>query len=211
MAINWIVRPPRWLRWLYGKQYHWSMQLAPQNTLYLTFDDGPHPAITPLVLDLLAQYGHKATFFCVGENALRYPALIERIHKQGHGIGGHTMHHLNGWHTPTDTYVKDALEAQAILQTPLFRPPYGRIKQRQWKQLHKQMPNTRVILWSILTEDYRRDRTPENCFDNVKHNANTGSIIVFHDSVKAKENCIQALALTLQWMKAEGWRSDKLT
>lgn len=163
--------------------------------LCLTFDDGPHPDITPRILDLLAYYKAKATFFVLGSRAAKHPELIHRIKSDGHVLGNHTFNHLNGWKTPTDAYLDDIAKTHAIVSSVLFRPPYGKMRPSQYMQLRKQY---KIIMWSCLTADYDRNITPQKCLKNALAGSYDGSILVFHDSEKASKNLDFALPRLLE-------------
>jgi peptidoglycan-N-acetylglucosamine deacetylase len=152
-------------------------------SVYLTFDDGPAPGVTPWVLDLLAEHGAKATFFCVGRNAEAHPEIMARIRAEGHAIGNHTHEHVNGWRTDTYAYLRDVLRCQASTGSTLFRPPYGRITPAQLKALRKRF---HVIMWDVLSADFDSSISGEQCLRNVIGHSGPGSIIVFHDSPKAE-------------------------
>jgi len=163
--------------------------------LFITFDDGPIPEVTPDVLDVLATYNAKATFFMVGENAQRYPEIVNKIKDGGHNIGNHTFNHMNGTKVSDREYFKNIIQAREIIDSKLFRPPYGRIRPRQILELKK---NFKIVLWSVLSGDFDYKTNPERCLNNVIKHAKSGSIIVFHDSLKAKENMLYALKGTLE-------------
>jgi peptidoglycan-N-acetylglucosamine deacetylase len=172
------------------------------STLHLTFDDGPHLSITPEVLDLLNSYQAKATFFCLGKNAEAHPQLMERLRKEGHTIGNHGYSHLNGWYTPTTAYIKNALKANELLRTSLFRPPYGRITPAQVRLLKKRF---RIVMWDVISGDFDRSISAEKCTQNVITHATQGSIVVFHDSEKAHQRMIPALEATLRHFSEQGY------
>jgi peptidoglycan-N-acetylglucosamine deacetylase len=158
--------------------------------LYLTFDDGPVPDITPEVLKILRQRRVKATFFCVGENVSRYKDIYNGVVEEGHLPGNHTYNHLNGWKTPPGEYVENVNRCKDLFRATLFRPPYGRFTPSQYYLLRKEY---RFILWSVLTGDYSSGVSKEKCLDNATRYSSPGSIIVFHDSLKAKEKLFYAL------------------
>ena len=197
---------PTWLQRLY-RSVVWRMDPS-SKVVYLTFDDGPIPECTPQVLDILAQYGVKATFFMVGENVKRYPELLARVREEGHAVGNHTYHHLKGFKTCTHTYLQDAEKANAILQTHLFRPPHGRMKYSQKKALHE--TGQTIYLWDVLTHDYNPCYSVEKMLSVVKRYARNGSIIVMHDSLKSKDRMLQLLPLLIQWLHAEGYKCETL-
>ena len=173
-----------------------------ERSVFLTFDDGPIPEITPWVLDLLDQYGIKATFFCVGDNVRKHPETFAEVVKRGHSVGNHTMHHLQGTLTRTHNYIADIQAADALIHTPLFRPPHGLIR---WKQAAAIKDNMRIIMYDLVTRDYSRKRTPEQVLDNVKRYVRNGSIIVFHDSLKAERNMKYALPRAIEWLISQGY------
>ena len=135
--------------------------------IYLTFDDGPIPIVTPFVLNILKQYNAKATFFCIGDNVSKHPDIFEQVKKDGHAIGNHTFNHLKGWDTDDQTYLDNFLQADKLMDTKLFRPPYGRIKRSQIKLLQEAKPGIKGIMWNILSADFDVSITPEKCLDNV--------------------------------------------
>ncbi len=172
----------------------WSMPSG-NNRLYLTFDDGPHPEITPRVLKLLADYQAEATFFCVGENAAKYPDVYQMILNQGHLTGNHTFNHLNGWRTPLNEYYENVNLCRDVIDSTWFRPPYGRITPSQIQALKKEYT---IVMWSVLSYDFDRETTPDQCLDYVVNNAEDGSIIVFHDSEKSEDKMFYALRRVLE-------------
>lgn len=202
-----LISPPRIVRLLTGKYICWS---RPGNdpVLYLTFDDGPQPDVTPAVLDILQEHAVKATFFCIGKNVEAHHALYERIISEGHAVGNHTWSHLNGWKCSLQEYVEDVNRCTGVIDTRLFRPPYGRIRLSQAKFLAK---HYRIYGWSVLSRDYDARETPEQCMKNCTDTLRNGSLIVFHDSLKAKENVIGALPGFLKAAKEKGYRFDVLS
>ena len=176
--------------------------------VYLTFDDGPIPECTPHVLDILARYGVKASFFMVGENAERYPDLLQRVRAEGHTVGNHTYHHLRGHQTCTKLYLKDAQKGAEVLQTSLFRPPHGRMTYSQKKAI-RQLGNT-IYLWDVLTHDYNPRYSVESILSAVQHYTRNGSIIVLHDSLKSKDRMLEALPLIIEWLQKEGYQLKAL-
>jgi peptidoglycan/xylan/chitin deacetylase (PgdA/CDA1 family) len=174
-----------------------------QPTLFLSFDDGPIPEVTPWVLDLLAAHEVKATFFCVGKNIALYPELFLRILAEGHHVGNHTYHHVNGWKHATGNYINDVSATQALYPFKLFRPPYGKLRPAQLRQLLKL--NYQVVMWDVLSYDWEKERLPENIFQDISKYAENGSILVFHDSLKAEKNLREVLPKVLLWMKTQGY------
>lgn len=172
------------------------------NNIYLTFDDGPIPELTPWVLDQLKEYNAKATFFCVGENIKKHPEIAKRIILEGHSIGNHTYNHLKGWLTSASSYIENfqKFEKEAF-HTNLFRPPYGKIKPSQRKEISK---THEIVMWDILSGDFDPKVSPQQCANNVIKNSTPGSIIVFHDNIKATENLKIALPATLKHFSEKG-------
>ncbi len=193
------VKTPKWLPVLYPKRV-WHMDRGTR-TIYLTFDDGPHPKATPFVLDLLKKYDARATFFCIGKNAELYPEIYARIIREGHTVGNHTQQHLNGWKTDTETYLENIMEAEKSIKSALFRPPYGRLKSVQARKLSR----FRIIMWDVLSGDFDQTVNAETCLRNVLRHTNNGSIVVFHDSEKAWINMSNALPLVLEHFMKEGF------
>lgn len=169
--------------------------------VYLTFDDGPIPEVTPQVLAILAQYKVKATFFMVGENIDKHPEVFEQVIKAGHSIGNHTYNHLKGWHYSLKEYMANVDKFPK--QTTLFRPPYGKAWLWQRYALHKK--GYRLIYWDILTRDYDKNVTPEQMLANIKQNTRPGSIINFHDSLKSNERMLTVLPQAIEWLQAQGY------
>ena len=171
--------------------------------VYLTFDDGPIPAVTPWVLEVLAAFGARATFFCVGENAERYPGLLADVRAAGHALGNHTHNHLSGWGTERTPYVANVRRCGEAIDSPLFRPPYGRLRPSQADDLRSR--DYRIVMWDVLSGDFDADLAPADCLANVVDNVRPGSIVVFHDSLKAERNLRYALPRTLAHLAGEGY------
>ncbi len=176
--------------------------------LFLTFDDGPHPVITPKVLNILDEYDAKATFFCVGENVQKYPETYHQILNRTHLTGNHTYHHLKGWKTPSEEYLSDALKCKEYVQSLLFRPPYGKITPKQVRALKNE--GFSVIMWTVLTKDYKTTSKKEKLLKRVISKTKPGSIIVFHDSKKAADNLLYLLPEYLKHFKKKGYSFDVL-
>lgn len=204
-----FVKTPNWIRWLY-KSCVWQIPTS-DKTIYLTFDDGPHPLITSFVLDELKKYNAKATFFCIGKNVELYPEMFKRIIDEGHAIGNHTYHHLNGWKTADQEYLNDIENAKKIIDSNFFRPPYGRITRFQLGQLSKPRFQLKPIMWSVLSGDFDTTLSKEQCLRNVLLSSKEGSIIVFHDSEKAFERVAYALPRTLEYFDSTGFTCKKIT
>lgn len=198
-----IVHPPELVRHFF-KKYTWKLMPENQNdkVLYITIDDGPIPEMTPGTLDMLKEYGAKATFFCVGDNVRKYPELFRRILDEGHSVGNHTFNHLNGLKTKNDEYLENVRLADPLINSNLFRPPHGRLKLRQTNALAK---DRKIILWDVLTKDYDQRITKERCWQNVQDYVTPGAIILFHDNIKAMENQRYALELTLRRYAENGY------
>lgn len=178
--------------------------------VYLTFDDGPIPQVTPQVLDILDQYKVKATFFWVGENVARYPDVAREVFLRGHTIGNHTYNHLQGIKINNNTYFANIRQSDDIFfatlhsqPTHLFRPPHGRTKPSQRRWLLSQGYN--MVLWDVLTHDYNSSYTPTDILHIVQRYTRNGSIVVFHDSIKAANNMLQALPMTIDYLKNKGY------
>lgn len=184
----------------------WSLP-STERVVYLTFDDGPVPEVTPEVLDLLDQFDAKATFFCVGDNAKRYPEILNRIEKSGHSVGNHTQNHLNGWGSSSFSYLRNYLEGSKWVDSRLFRPPYGRITKKQLLAIKKR---SKVIMWDVLSGDFDQRIDAKKCVDNVLGNVHPGSIVVFHDSVKAKNNVLGCLPGILTELQLQGYQFKSL-
>jgi len=203
--MRYLIRPPFPYRWLYPKAMFKGD--ADSESVFLTFDDGPHPEATPFVLDTLAGAGVKATFFLLGKNVERHPHLVERIRQEGHTIGNHGHAHLDGWKTSSRAYLDDFEQGMAVTGSKLFRPAYGRITPTQYKAISLQ---SKVVLWDVLSGDFDPSITPEKCVLNVERHVRNGSIIVMHDSQKALTNLKGSLKPLIQSMKRLGYKMDKL-
>ncbi|RFN59564.1 polysaccharide deacetylase family protein [Marixanthomonas ophiurae] len=196
---------PKFVQRIYPKRI-WALPNN-ENKVYLTFDDGPIPEVTPWVLDTLKKYNAKATFFCIGDNIKKHPEIFQRIISEGHSVGNHTFHHLNGWKTETQSYVDNVLLFKKEIQstryshlaprTSLFRPPYGKITSKQANLL--QQKGYKIVMWSVLSYDYDASVSEEKCLQNVLQNIDTGTIIVFHDSIKAQKNLRYVLPKVLEY------------
>ncbi len=173
-----------------------------QREVYLTFDDGPVPHVTSEVLEILKGFDAPASFFCLGKNVELHPALFAELSLRGHTIGNHTYSHRNGWNTSTYSYIRDALQGEEHIQSPFFRPPYGRITRQQAAALKKRYT---LVMWDVLSGDYLPERSPERCLESLKRHTREGSIVVFHDSIKAARNVLTALPLYLEWLQHEGY------
>lgn len=173
-----------------------------EKTLFLTFDDGPTPDVTDQVLDLLKKFNARACFFCVGSNVQKHRSLFRRIMDEGHSIGNHTFNHCNGWKTNNLAYYRSYLACANIMNSRLFRPPYGKISKSQAKAISSR---SKIIMWDVLSGDFDVKSSPEKCLNRVVKNAKAGSIIVFHDSLKAKDRMLYALQGTLSHFNSLGY------
>lgn len=196
-----IEQPPVPYRMLFPESM-WRIPMK-EKSVFLTFDDGPIPEVTPWVLDLLDQYEIKATFFMVGDNVRKHPKTFQEVIKRGHSVGNHTMHHLQGAKVRTRRYIKDIAEAHMLIKSPLFRPPHGFIR---WKQAAAIKANMRIIMYDLVTRDYSMKLSGDEVLENVKRYTRNGSIIVFHDSLKAEKNLRYALPKAIEWLKQNGYK-----
>ena len=204
-----ISKMPKWV----GKLFPGSIWELPQEkkTIFLTFDDGPHPLSTPFVLDELRRYNAEATFFCIGKNVVENPIVFNRIIKEGHAIGNHTYNHLDGWKTDKTRYLQNILKAKKYINSNLFRPPYGRITRIQKNDLKMLNEPFKIVMWSVLSCDFDKNISPEQCCKIVLKNTNNGSLIVFHDSEKANERMRYALPIVLKYFSERGYLFKKIS
>ena len=198
------ISPPKFIRNMFPDLV-W--QIEDERGVYLTFDDGPTPGITEWILSTLRRYNAKATFFVLGKNVEMYPDLYEKIIAEGHRVGNHTYSHQKGWVMPLERYLEDIDFASDIVQSDLFRPPYARITPSQLRAVAKRY---KVIMWSVISRDYNRKISPRTCLRNVVPYIEGGSIIVFHDSVKAFRNMRYALPRTLEEVRRRGLRCARI-
>nr|WP_315142332.1 polysaccharide deacetylase family protein [uncultured Flavobacterium sp.] len=211
MSFYWI-KTKSFIKRLFSN-YVWDLPNT-QNKIYLTFDDGPTPEITEWVLEELKKHNVKATFFCIGNNIQKHPELFQKVINEGHVIGNHTYDHMNGWKTETETYLENIslcdkqIQKSSIenLQSKIFRPPYGKIKTAQAKIVRRL--GYKIIMWDVLSADFDQTITPEKCLENVISNVKSGSVIVFHDSIKASHNLKYVLPETLNFLKEKGFLFD---
>ncbi len=230
-----LSKTPYLLKKFYPKQLIWNKSRA-EKVIYLTFDDGPIPIVTPWVIKTLKNFNAKATFFCIGDNIVKHPEIFEQLKADGHAIGNHTFNHLKGWNTDDETYLANFLKCQQLTQTNLFRPPYGRIKKSQIVKLSneysvlsneykvpsndKSIPNKenfqdslltthypllKIIMWDVLSGDFDPSLSPEKCLHNVIKHTENGSIVVFHDSLKAWDRLKFVLPKVLEVWRKEGF------
>lgn len=203
-----LVKTPWLLKKLYPKLI-WNAG-AGSRCIYLTFDDGPIPIVTPFVLNILKQYNAKATFFCIGDNICKHPELFAQVKDAGHAIGNHTYNHLRGWDTDSRIYLENFLKCDELMQSKLFRPPYGRIKREQIRLLQDTRPELKIIMWDVLSGDFDTELSPEDCLKNVLKHTEAGSIVVFHDSAKAFQRLEYVLPLALEYWSKAGYSFNSL-
>lgn len=197
-----FVRPNRILRWLYQGVY-WRGD-SDKKEIFLTFDDGPIPEVTPWVLNLLKEYNIKATFFCVGENVLKNADIFKQLLEDGHEVGNHTYHHINSWKYTEKEYFESIDKAQRLYSFKLFRPPHGKVYPWNIKRL-KTVFN-KIVMWDVLTYDYDTGLSHDEVFNNLTNNVRNGSVIVFHDSIKAWPHLEKILPKSIEWLKNNNYQ-----
>lgn len=198
-----IERPPEWVRRIASDAvFRMAPEANGRKMIYLTFDDGPIPEVTPRLLDLLDSYGIKATFFMVGDNVRKYPELYREVLRRGHRVGNHTMHHLQGMHENCGRYVADVAEAAGYIESDLFRPPHGWLKKSQRKAL---LERYKIVMYDLVTRDYSKRLDAAQVFRNVRRYARPGSIVVFHDSLKSLPRLFDALPKSIEWLRDQGY------
>jgi peptidoglycan-N-acetylglucosamine deacetylase len=183
-----------------------------EKKIYLTFDDGPISGITEFVLETLEKYEAKATFFCIGDNISKHPKIFQKILNNGHSVGNHTFNHLRGWATENVTYLENVVKCKTEIQrnehdTKLFRPPYGRIKRKQANAL---LPDYEIVMWDVLSGDFSQNLSPEAVLKKTIEHTEAGSIVLFHDSIKANERMSYALPRFLEHFSIQGFQFSKL-
>lgn len=220
-----LIKSPLLLKWYYPSLL-WNKSRT-EKVIYLTFDDGPIPNVTDFVLKTLKAFNAKATFFCIGDNIVKHPEVFERVKTDGHAIGNHTFNHLKGWKTDDETYLQNTIKCQELTKTELFRPPYGRIKKSQIRSLElgvrssefKALNNSelqthnsklKIVMWDVLSGDFDTKLSPEKCYQNVIKHTENGSIIVFHDSLKAFDRLSYALPKVLAYFTEKGFTFSTL-
>lgn len=211
------IKTNRFIKKIFSN-YTWDIPNT-ENKIYLTFDDGPTPEITEWVLQELEKHNAKATFFCIGNNIQKHPEIVEKLLEKGHSVGNHTFNHLNGWKTSTDAYVENAKWFESLISNPkskiytlkskIFRPPYGKIKASQAEQLRNL--GYKIIMWDVLSADFDAKISAEKCLENATKNVTSGSIIVFHDSLKAFQHLQYTLPKALNYYKEKSFVFEKLS
>jgi len=198
-----LVKSPLLLKWYYPSLV-WN-KVRDQKVIYLTFDDGPIPDVTTFVLKTLKAFDARATFFCVGDNIVKHPDIFQNLLDDGHQVGNHTFNHLRGWATPDAEYLQNFQQCQQLTQTNLFRPPYVRIKKSQVRLIKQTCPQVQIVMWDVLSGDFDTSLTPEDCFRNVIQYTENGSIVVFHDHLKAMDRLEDTLPKVLQHFREQGY------
>ena len=206
--MMYLIRTPWWVKIVYP-ECTWSVKTS-EKVLFLTFDDGPHPFATSFVLEQLIKYNGRGTFFCIGKNVEQNFKIYSSVIEAGHSVGNHTYDHLNGWKTSDKKYLENIFKAKQIIDSNLFRPPYGRITKFQLAQLSADKYKMKTIMWSVLSGDFDSKLSAENCYLNVVRNAKPGSIIVFHDSEKSYEKLRIVLPRVLEYFSKRGFEFKKV-
>ncbi len=208
-----FVKTPKFIQRLFPKRT-WVFPNS-KKEIFLTFDDGPIPQITPWVLDLLEEYNAKATFFCIGDNIYKNPKVFRRLISNGHSIGNHTYNHVNGWKTESEKYIENCEKFEKILKRVqdnkselLFRPPFGKLTSKQSKILQRR--GYKIIMWDVLSADFDQNISKEKCLENVLKNIQKGSIVVFHDSLKSEEKLRYVLPKVLDYITLKKWKCARI-
>jgi peptidoglycan/xylan/chitin deacetylase (PgdA/CDA1 family) len=189
------------MKWLYpGVEWNYPEQ---EKTIYITFDDGPVPEVTPKVLEILREYGVKATFFCIGDNVRKYPELYHQLLAEGHRVGNHSYSHYNAWKVSAEAYLQDVEDGARLIESNLFRPPYGKLT---WQVLIPLRKKYRIVMWDVISCDFDETVSAEQVYRNVTENARPGSVIVFHDSIKAAPRMIEALPEILNFYSERAYQ-----
>jgi peptidoglycan-N-acetylglucosamine deacetylase len=200
-----FIKTPKLIQNLFPN-FTWKMP-SNDKVIYLTFDDGPIPEVTPMVLDILDSFNAKATFFCVGDNVRKYPEVFEQVINAGHMVGNHTYNHLSGWESENIEYYHNVRHCAKLVKSDLFRPPYGRMTPKQTLFLSR---HYKIVMWDVLSGDFDPNISKEDCLANVINATGKGSIIVFHDSLKAKDKMMYALPRVMEHFLAKGYRFESL-
>lgn len=203
--INLRVHLPAWLTSMFPEAI-WRIP-GNEKTVYLTFDDGPVPEVTPQILEILAKHNIQATFFCVGENVAKHPDLFKQIKKAGHAVGNHTYNHLRGFKTSNAQYISNIEKADELIQSNLFRPPHGTLKKLQYNTVIRKYW---LVMWDVISCDYDPGLSPRQCLNNVINFVQDGSIITFHDSIKAQQNVLDTLPKAIDFLQNEGYSFRKI-
>jgi len=198
--LKYLIKTPKLLHSFY-KDAVWDLPNS-KNEVFLTFDDGPVPEVTDAVLSILKSKGVQATFFVVGDNVAKNPELFARLEYEGHQVGNHTYNHLKGWKTDKQTYLENIQKCADLVDSKLFRPPYGKIKKAQLKEVAK---DYKVIMWDVLSGDFDTSNSVQNVIDNVLKNTQSGSIIVMHDNEKSADLMLAALPQVIDGLLVKGF------
>ncbi len=201
-----LIQPKKWMKKFFSKAV-WEVKTSGKD-LYLTFDDGPIPGLTEWILDELKRFDAKATFFCVGENIEKNKIIFERIIKDGHQVANHTHNHIKGFHSSLLEYIRNTESCEEFTKSKLFRPPYGQLRKSQYRALLRK--DYKIIFWDVISYDYE-NITPEQCLRNVLRHSKAGSIVLFHDNLKAEHNVKYALTQTLQHFSEKGFKFRSIT
>lgn len=201
-----LIQPSRLIKKFYSSAV-WNFKTK-EKVIYLTFDDGPVPVLTEWVLDELKKHNAKATFFCVGDNIVKHRAIFDRIRSEGHVTANHTQNHLKGFHSSIEDYLESVDKCEVETQSKIFRPPYGQLRKSQFRSL--QSMGYKIVFWDVISYDYEKI-TPEECYQNVKKHTKAGSIVLFHDNMKAEKNVKHALSKTLEHFTSLGYVFKSLT
>lgn len=205
MKMPYLVKTPALLKWFYPG-LTWNKSRS-EHTIYVTFDDGPIPEVTPFVLQILKEFHAKATFFCIGDNVQKHPEIFEEVKAGGHSIGNHTFNHLRGWDTADEIYLENTEKCNRLVKAKLFRPPYGRAKRSQFSILKK---SYELVMWDVLSGDFDPNLSPQKCYQNIVDKSSSGSIVVFHDSVKAWPRLEYVLPKALEYWQNQGYQFKSL-
>ncbi len=201
-----MVHPGKLVRKIFNAAT-WKEQ-TPLNEVFVTFDDGPIPEVTPWVLDEADRWNAKITFFCVGENAQKHPDVLQEVIRRGHKVGNHTFNHIKAWNTKKQYYFNNIKKASEYIETNLFRPPHGQIYPWYIKDIKKELHFDKVIMWDILTCDYDKKLSGDEVFKHVETYLSPGAIIVFHDSLKAQKNMQYAFPKTLELLQKRNLKTS---
>ncbi len=205
MPNTFLIRPPKVYRWLFADALF--RKSSQRNSVYLTFDDGPHPEATSFVLDVLKEHDVQATFFVLGKNVEQYPKLMLKVKEEGHSVGNHGMNHVNGWRTSTENYLEDYLLGKERSGSALFRPAYGKITVNQYRRIKAL---GQIVFWDVIAGDFDQNLTPKEVYNNVISKVRNGSIIVLHDSQKALKNLKESLGEIIIELKEKGYEFERL-
>jgi len=200
-----LFKIPQFVKWVYPKRI-WGISVS-DPIVFLTFDDGPIPEITPWILDFLLAKNIKATFFCVAENVLKYPEIYQRILDEGHSVGNHSFNHNNGYKTDYNSYITSFQKADSIIKSKLYRPPYGKMTRKQEKEIVK---THKIIMWSWLSYDFDKSVSTQKIMKNANREIKPGTILVLHDNAKIVERTKLLLPQIVELLDRKGLKFDVL-